>query len=55
MYLFLKSLESALKRNAPIYAEILGYGLSCDAQHMTQPSVEGISECMIKAMHRSRH
>lgn len=51
--LILESLESALKRNAPIYAEILGYGLSCDAQHMTQPSVEGISQCMIKAMRES--
>jgi 3-oxoacyl-[acyl-carrier-protein] synthase II len=48
--LVLESLDSALKRNASIYAEILGYGLSCDAQHMTLPSVEGISQCMIKAM-----
>ncbi|MEW6570597.1 MAG: beta-ketoacyl-[acyl-carrier-protein] synthase family protein [Nitrospirota bacterium] len=52
--LILESLENALARSAPIYAEILGYGLSCDAQHMTQPSVEGISKCMIKAMRESR-
>ncbi|MEW6003339.1 MAG: beta-ketoacyl-[acyl-carrier-protein] synthase family protein, partial [Nitrospirota bacterium] len=51
--LVLESLESALKRNASIYAEILGYGLSCDAQHMTQPSVEGVSMCMIKALKES--
>ncbi len=51
--LILEALDSALGRNAPIYAEILGYGLSCDAQHMTQPSVEGISQCMIKAMRQS--
>jgi 3-oxoacyl-[acyl-carrier-protein] synthase II len=51
--LILESLEDASKRNAHIYAEILGYGLSCDANHMTQPSVEGISQCMIKAMHES--
>jgi 3-oxoacyl-[acyl-carrier-protein] synthase II len=51
--LVVEKLENALKRKAQIYAEILGYGLSCDAQHMTQPSIEGISECMIKAMHEA--
>jgi len=33
--LFLESLESALNRNVEIYAEIPGYGISCDAYHMT--------------------
>jgi 3-oxoacyl-[acyl-carrier-protein] synthase II len=51
--LVLESLEAALKRKATIYAELLGYGLSCDAQHMTQPSIEGVSQCMIKAMNES--
>jgi 3-oxoacyl-[acyl-carrier-protein] synthase II len=51
--LIIESLETALKRNAHIYAEIVGYGLSCDAQHMTQPSVEGVSQCMIKAMNEA--
>src|SRR4030042_4791478 len=51
--LILESLENALNRKAPIYAEILGYGLSCDAQHMTQPSVEGVSQCMIKAINEA--
>jgi len=51
--LILESLDHAIKRTAPIYAEILGYGLSCDAQHMTQPSVEGVSRCMVKAMNEA--
>ncbi|MBS1234508.1 MAG: 3-oxoacyl-[acyl-carrier-protein] synthase [Nitrospirae bacterium] len=48
--LVIESLENALKRSAPIYAEILGYGLSCDAFHMTTSSVEGITACMKKAI-----
>jgi 3-oxoacyl-[acyl-carrier-protein] synthase II len=48
--LILESLENALKRNASIYAEISGYGLSCDAKHMTNPSTEGIIACMKKAL-----
>lgn len=51
--LILESLDSALRRNANIYAEMLGYGLSCDAIHMTQPSVDGIAACMKKAMAES--
>lgn len=48
--LVLESMASAVSRNAPIYAEVLGYGLSCDAFHMTNASVDGITECMRKAM-----
>jgi len=48
--LILESLESARRRNVPIYAEIIGYGLSCDAHHMTNASVTGITECMSKAL-----
>jgi 3-oxoacyl-[acyl-carrier-protein] synthase II len=48
--LILESLESALKRKAPIYAEILGYGLSCDAFHMTTSSIEGLAACMKMAI-----
>jgi 3-oxoacyl-[acyl-carrier-protein] synthase II len=46
----LETLESALERKAPIYAEISGYGLSCDAFHMTNPSPDGVAACMRDAL-----
>lgn len=51
--LVLEEMESAKKRNADIYCEVLGYGLSCDAHHMTAPSVDGIVQVMERALKNS--
>ena len=37
----LESLESALERNAKIYCELVGYGATCDAHHITTPAPGG--------------
>lgn len=49
----LEPLEQAQKRNAHIYAEIAGYGLSCDANHMTNPHMDGVSSCMENALNEA--
>jgi len=42
----LEDRELALARNAPIYAEVLGYTTCCDGEHIAMPSRDGMLRCM---------
>ncbi|WP_438291917.1 beta-ketoacyl-[acyl-carrier-protein] synthase family protein [Streptomyces sp. HUAS TT7] len=44
--LLMESLDSALARGARIHAEVLGYGLNCDAHHPVAPDRDSLARCM---------
>jgi 3-oxoacyl-[acyl-carrier-protein] synthase II len=46
----LEEYEHAKARGAKIYAELLGFGMSSDAYHMTAPSVDGPKRSMVMAL-----
>ena len=49
--LFLEEYEHAVNRNAPILGEIVGYGATTDAYHITSPNYKGAAEAMRLAVH----
>ncbi len=48
--LILEELEHALKRKAKIYAEVIGFGMTGDASHITEPDVDGAVRCIKLAL-----
>lgn len=46
----LESLESALKRGATIYGEVIGYGFSSNGGHISNPTVDGPARSIIRSL-----
>ena len=53
--LTIEPLDAALARGARIYAEIVGFGMSADAHHITQPRAEGAALAMRRALEDTSH
>ncbi len=49
----IESYESAVRRGAPIIAEVLGYGFSSNGDHISSPNVEGPSRSLEMAIRRA--
>lgn len=50
----LESYESAVKRGAPIIAEVIGYGFSSNGGHISTPNVEGPATAMKRALEQAK-
>jgi len=46
----LEDYEHATRRGARIYCELVGFGMSADAYHMTAPDMDGARRCMVSAL-----
>ena len=49
----IESYESAIKRGAPIIAEVLGYGFSANGDHISSPNVDGPRKSLLMALEQS--
>lgn len=52
--LILETYESAVKRGAPIYGEIIGYGFSSNGDHISTPNVDGPARAMKMAIDQAQ-